>query len=66
MANRSDDLTRTFAPRRARSRRGLRVRRTVAVLLVLVAMAVGVDYGAAALADRCASGAWAIRSSGRS
>jgi LmeA-like phospholipid-binding len=55
MTNRSDGLTRSFARPRPRSSVVLRVRRTVAVLLVLVALAVGVDYGAAALAESAVS-----------
>jgi hypothetical protein len=42
-------------PPRAGSRRALRVKRTVAGLIVLVAAAVGVDYGAAALTESAVS-----------
>src|SRR5690242_3189359 len=38
-----------------RVRPGLRVRRAIAVLIVLVALAVGVDYGAAALTESAVS-----------
>lgn len=43
------------APPRSGSRRALRVRRTLALLIVLVALAIGVDYGAAALTESAVS-----------
>ena len=46
---------RLVAPPRAGSRRALRVRRTLAVLIVLVALAVAADYTAAALTESAVS-----------
>jgi hypothetical protein len=43
------------APQRPRAGRGLRVRRTIALLIVLAAVAVGVDYAAAALTESAVS-----------
>ena len=40
---------------RAASRTGLRVRRTIAVVIVLVGLAIGADYGAAALTESAVS-----------